>query len=130
MGALGVIAVSVYGRAGSLIGEGVALLAGAVIFFWAQKGTSGSSDHETGVARPFWANLAGSFRLFALTLTGASVGVSLAMFALMEISRAQHPTGVPLVPGAIFLLGCGLAVVGSVLVVVNAMYFRRTGRRF
>ena len=37
LGALGVIAVSVYGQEGSFIGAGVVLLMGAVVFFWAQK---------------------------------------------------------------------------------------------
>jgi hypothetical protein len=133
LGALGVIAVSVYGQAGTFIGAGVVLLVSAVVFFRAQKqgqGSSGNSRDGTGAARSFRANLGGSFRLFALTLTGASVGVALAMFALMEVSRVQHPTGFPLLPAAIFLLGCGLAVLGSVFVVVDAVYFRRTGRRF
>lgn len=135
LGALGVLAmgVYVYGRAGFFIVTGAVLLAGAVVFLWALRQSqrpSRNSGNGTRAVRAFLADLIGSFHLFALTLTGASVGVALAMFVLMEISRAQDPTGVPIVPGAIFMLGCGLTFLGSIFVVVDALYFRRTGRRF
>lgn len=129
IGALGVIAVHLYGRAGSLIGEDVALLVAAVVFFWAQTGSSGNSGHGADVARPFWANFAGSFRLFALTLIGAGVGIALTTFALVMAFRAQDAVGVPIGPAVIFLFGERLALFGLVLVVVDAIYFRRTGRR-
>lgn len=65
-----------------------------------------------------------------LLVVGAlSVGVALAMFVLMEISRVQDPTGVPMVPGAIFKLGCGLTLLGSVFVAVDTVHFHCTGRR-
>jgi hypothetical protein len=135
LGALGVLAmgVYVYGRAGFFIITGAVLLAGAVVFFWALRQSqrpSRNSGDETHAVRAFLTDLIGFFRVFALTLTGASAGVALAMFVLMEISRVQDPVGVPIVPGAIFILGCGLTFLGSIFVVVDALYFRRTGRRF
>ncbi|MGQ1838621.1 hypothetical protein ACT4S2_09195 [Kocuria turfanensis] len=135
VGALGVLAmgVYVYGRAGLFIVTGAVLLAGAVVFFWALRQSqrpSRTSGDETHAVRAFLTDLIGSFRLFALTLTGASAGVALAMFVLMEISRVQDPTGVPIFPGAVFILGCGLTFLGSIFVVVDALYFHRTGRSF
>jgi hypothetical protein len=52
------------------------------------------------------------------------------MLALIEVSRLQHPTGFPFVPAGIFTLGCLLAFLGAALVLVDAVYFHRTGRRF
>ena len=113
VGALSVIAMDVYiyGRTGFFIATGAVLLLGAVVFLWALTQShrpSGKSGDGTRAVRAFLTNLIESFRVFALTLTGASIGVALAMFVLMEISRVQDPTGVPIVPGAIFILGCGL----------------------
>ncbi|MFC4905084.1 hypothetical protein [Kocuria oceani] len=135
VGALGVIAMGVYayGRSGIFIVTGAVLLMGAVVLFWALgqgRHTSGNPGAGTRTVKAFLRDLIGSFRVFALTLTGARTGVALAMFVLMEVSRRHQPTGVPIVPGAIFLLGCGLTFLGSVFVVVDALYFRRTGRRF
>lgn len=133
LGALAAVAVSVYHQATSFIGPNVVLLLGAVVFFGAQRQGQGSSRNpggQTAAARTRRANLDGSFRRFALALTGASVGIALTMFAIIEISRLQHPTGFPFVPAGIFTLGCLLAFLGTALVVVDAMYFRRTGRRF
>lgn len=135
LGALGVIAMGVYayGRSAIFIVTGAVLLMGAVVFFWALgqgRHSSGNPGAGTRAVTVFLSDLIGSFRVFALTLTGASTGVALAMFVLMEVSHRQHPTGVPIAPGAIFLLGCGLTFLGSVFVVVDALYFRRTGRRF
>lgn len=133
VGALGVIAVSVYHQAASFVGPGMVLLMGAVVFFWAQRsgqGSSGNPSGQTAAARPWRADLDGSFRRFALALTGAGVGIALAMFALIEVSRLQHPTGFPFLPVGIFLLGCGSAFLGAVFVVVDAVSFHRTGRRF
>ncbi|MEX5295706.1 hypothetical protein QYM41_10530 [Kocuria sp. CPCC 205268] len=135
VGALGVIAmgVYVYGQTGLFIVTGAVLLMGAVVFLWALgqgRHLSGNPGARKRAATAFLRDLIGSFRVFALTLTGASAGVALAMFVLMEVSRRQYPTGVPILPDAIFLLGCGLTFLGSVFVVVDALYFRRTGRRF
>ncbi|WP_144836734.1 hypothetical protein [Kocuria rosea] len=133
LGALGAVGVSVYNQLGSFIGSNVVLLMGAVVFFWAQRPEQGSSENPgggTAAARPWRANLDGSFRRFALALTGASVGIALGMFAIIEVSRLQHPTGFPFVPAGVFLLGCLLAFLGAALVVVDAVYFHRTGRRF
>lgn len=133
VGALGAVAVSVYNQATSFIGPSVVLLLGAVVFFAAQRQGQGSSRNpsdQTAAARPRRPGLDGSFRRFALALTGASVGIALAMFALIEVSRLQHPTGFPFLPAGIFLLGCLLAFLGAALIVVDAVYFHRTGRRF
>lgn len=134
VGALGVIAIDVYvyGRTGFFIATGAVLLLGAVVFLWAltqSQRPSETSGDGTRAVRASLTNLIGSFRVFAVALTGASVGVALAMFVLMEISRVQDPTGVPIVPGAIFILGCGLTFLGSVFVAVDAVHFHRTGRR-
>ena len=133
VGALGAVAVSVYNQATSFIGPSVVLLMGAVVFFGAQRqgqGSSRNSSNQTAAARTWRAGLDGSFRRFALALTGASVGIALAMFALIEVSRLQHLTGFPFVPAGVFLLGCLLAFLGTALVVVDAVYFHRTGHRF
>ncbi len=133
VGALGAVAVSVYHQATSFIGPSVALLMGAVFFFAAQRQGQGSSRNQsdqTAAARPWLAGPDGSFRRFALTLTGASVGIALAMLALIEVSRLQHPTGFPFVSAGVFLLGCLLAFLGAALLVVDAVYFHRSGRRF
>lgn len=133
LGALGAVAVSVYNQLGSFVGFNVVLLMGAVVFFGAQRQGQGSSGNPGGgatAARPGRPGVDGSFRRFALALTGASVGIALAMFALIEVSRLQHPTGFPFLPAGVFLLGCLLAFLGAALLVVDAVYFHRTGRRF
>ncbi len=133
VGALGAVAVSVYHQATSFIGPSVALLMGAVVFFGAQRQGQGSSRNPsdpTAATRPRRSGLDGSFRRFALALTGASVGIALAMLALIEVSRLQHPTGFPFVSAGVFLLGCLLAFLGAALLVVDAVYFHRSGRRF
>lgn len=135
VGALGVLAMGVYvhGQTGFFIVAGTVLLVGAVVFLWALGQAQRSSENsgaKSPAVRAFLTDLVGSFRMFALILTGGSAGVALAMFVLMEISRLQRPTGVPIVPGAIFMLGCGLTFLGSIFVIVDALYFRRTGRRF
>lgn len=133
LGALGAVAVSVYNQLGSFVGFNVVLLMGAVVFFGAQRQGQGSPGNPGGgatAARPGRPGVDGSFRRFALALTGASVGIALAMFALIEVSRLLHPTGFPFLPAGVFLLGCLLAFLGAALVVVDAVYFHRTGRRF
>lgn len=133
VGALGVIAMGVYSQAGFVIITGAVLLVGAVIFFWALRQgqrSSGNSGDGTHAIKALLTDLTGSVRHFGLTLTGAGVGAALAMFVLMEISRAQDPTGVPILPAGVFMIGCGLAFLGSIFVVFDAVHFRRTGRRF
>ncbi len=133
LGALGAVTVSIHHQATSFIGPNVVLLLGAVVFCGAQgqgQGASSNPSARTAAGRPGQAGLDGSFRRFALTLTGASVGIALAMFALIEVSRLEHPTGFPFVPAGVFLFGCLSAFLGAVLVVVDAVYFHSTGRRF
>lgn len=133
VGALGVIAMGVYSQTGFVIITGTALLVGSVVFFWALRQgqrSSGNSDDGTHAIKAFLTDLTGSARHFGLTLTGAGVGAALAMFVLMELSRAQNPTGVPILPAGVFMIGSGLALLGSIFVVIDAVHFRRTGRRF
>lgn len=132
LGAMGVIALAVYEQHWLFVGTGVLLLLGAVIFFWAQRQRQDpSTDPDDGApARTaFLANLAGSLRQFGLTLTGAGISVSLAMFVLL-IPDIQHPAGVPIGSGFLFLSGCVLTLLGSLFIIVDAVNFRRTGRRF
>lgn len=132
VGALGVIALAVYEQHWLYVGTGVLLLLGAVTFFWAQRqrqDPSTDSGDGTHASTAFLANLAGSLRQFGLTLTGAGIGVSLAMFVLL-IPDIQHPTGVPIGSGLLFLSGCVLTLLGSLFVIIDAVNFRRTGRRF
>ncbi|MEX5305635.1 hypothetical protein RF644_07705 [Kocuria sp. CPCC 205258] len=133
VGALGVIAMGVYNQTGFVIITGVALLMGALVFFWALKQgprSSKPSGDWTHAIKAILTDLTGSARHFGLTLTGAGVGAALAMFVLMEVSRAQDPTGVPILPAGIFMIGSGLAFLGSIFVVIDAVHFRRTGRPF
>lgn len=132
LGALGVIALAVYEQHWLFVGTGVLLFLGAVTFFWAhrqrQDPPKNSGDGKRA-STAFLVNLAGSLRQFGLTLTGAGIGVSLAMFVLL-IPDIQHPAGVPIGSGFLFLSGCVLTLLGSLFIIVDAMNFRRTGRRF
>ncbi|WP_344123545.1 hypothetical protein [Kocuria aegyptia] len=125
--------MGIYSRTGFVIITGAVLLVGAAVFFLALRQgqhSSGNSSDGTHAIKAILTDLTGSARHFGLILTGAGVGAALAMFVLMEISRTQDPTGVPILPAGIFMIGCGLAFLGSIFVVIDAVHFRRTGRPF
>ena len=133
IGALAIIVMGFYTQFAPSIVLGVVLLIGATAFFGAlrqsQNPSEKSDDRARGV-KVFWANLAGSLRQFGMTLTGAGTGVAIPTFWYGEFINHFYWSGALIGLYFIIALGSALALIGSVFVITDAMYFHRTGHRY
>ncbi|WIG19229.1 hypothetical protein [Kocuria rosea] len=125
--------MSIYSQVIPAIVLGVVLLIGAAVFFGALKQSQDPSKnpgHRTRDIRVFWSNLAGSLRQFGMTLTGAGTGVAIPTFWYGEFINHFYWSGALIGLYFIIALGSALALIGSVFVITDAMYFHRTGHRY
>lgn len=69
-----------------------------------------------------------SLRRVALIVTGIGAGTALAMILLQLIVNHVHYSGVLIIPGLIFIIGC-MAFVGGLVTLMVDVVLRLSGRR-
>ena len=69
-----------------------------------------------------------SLRRVALIVTGIGAGTALAIILLQLIVNHVHYSGVLIIPGLIFIIGC-MAVVGGLVTLMVDVVLRLSGRR-